>query len=285
LQDVAIVTDSSSGLPREILERLGIHMVPIHVTFGSQTYLDGVTMSTEEFYQRLDAGELPMTSQPSPGDFLALYRSLREKARSIISVHVSAKASGTCQSARLAAEGAPGTDITVIDSGSTSMGLGFMAMAGAEAALQGATRDRVLAVMEGIRSRLSVYATLPTLDYLRRSGRLSLGRALIASALSIKPVLTMREGLLEAIERPRSMNRAMDRMISLTSESVGNSPVRASVIYTRTRHRAEHFAEAVKRALNCLHEPYVLEMGPSLATHGGPGIMGLVTLKTLGGTP
>ncbi len=279
MKDVVVVTDSSSGLPPDMARDLGISIIPIPVNFDCETYLDGVTITHEEFYQRLERGELPRTSQPSPGDLLCLYKNLLEKARSIVSVHVSALASGTCQAARLAAESIPKADITVVDSQVTSMGLGFLALEGAQTALAGGNRDAVVSRMKGLRSRLSLYATLPTVEYLMRSGRLSRGKALLASALSIKPMLCMKDGLLVAFERPRSMGKALERMIYLTALSVGDAPVRASVIYTRTRERAEEFAERVRDNFNCLHDPYVLEMGPSLGSHGGPGILGLVTLR------
>lgn len=279
MRDVVVVTDTSSSIDAATADSLGISLVPINIQFGSQTFRDGVDIDLDEFYRRLDGGELATTSQPSPGDFLSVYKRLAGTTRAIISVHVTGKASGTIQSARLAQESLPEVDIQIVDSGQTSMGLGFMAMEAARATLAGMRKDEILRIIEDARSRVNVFAALPTLKYLARSGRIGAGQALLASALSIKPILTMRDGLLEAVERVRTYPRALTRMADMAVEAASNGPVKVAVLHTRARQEAVVMLDRLRDRLNLSGEPMVMDMGVALASHGGPGMIGVATLR------
>ncbi len=279
MREVAVVTDTSSSIPRALAQSMGISLVPISIQFGNQTYRDGVDIDLDEFYRRQELGEIASTSQPSPGDFLETYQQVARWARTIISIHVTGKASGTVQSANLARASLPDVDIRVVDSGFTSMGLGFMAMDAARAALAGAGRDQIMELIDDMRGRISVFAALPTLRYLARSGRVGRGQALLASALSIKPILTMKDGVLEAVDRVRTYPRALRRMAALASDAAGDGQVSLAVLYTRTRDQAGRFALEIRDHFNLESEPQVVDMGVALATHGGPGMIGVATFK------
>jgi DegV family protein with EDD domain len=275
---IRIVTDSTASLPRKLVESLGIVEVPISIQFGRDTYREGVDIDPETFYRRLEL-ELPTTSQPPPADFIHAYRGLVERVRTIISIHVTGKASGTVQSAHLARQTFPDSDIEVVDSGFTSMALGFMVLEAARAALAGASKDEVMRVITDARERISPYIAIPTLSFLRRSGRVGAGAAVVGSMLSIKPILTMRDGLVEAIERVRTYPRALARVAELTEEAARGRRVRLAVIYSRAQEEARRFCQDLQRRLHVVDEPIVTEMGAALAVHGGPGMIGAVTYR------
>ena len=273
---VAIVTDSSSSLPLELAREYGIHVVPINVQFGAETFKDGVELSHDEFYLRLEAGGVAKTSQPSPGDFIDVYSRLAGEVDHIISIHVTAKASGTVQSATLAASVIGGTSIDVVDSETTSMALGFIAILAAEAARLGRSAEEVLRVIEAAKKRVYAFAALPTLAYLQRSGKVGVGQALIAAVLSVKPILTMKDGLLQVIDRVRTYPKALARMVELCEQAVGSKPVRLAIVYGKTREEGLRLAESIRHRFRLKHEPIVTEIGPALASHGGPGILGII---------
>lgn len=279
MREVAVVTDTSSSLTDHTAEQMGITLVPINIQFGRQTFRDGADMTHEEFYHRLIRGEMPKTSQPSPGEFLKVYQRLAEGFRSIVSIHVTGRASGTVQSAHLARQSLPEADISVVDSGLTSMGLGFMALEAARAAMSGATAAEILDLIEDIRPRLDVFAALPTLKYLLRSGRVGKGQGLLAEVLSIRPVLTMQSGLLEAAARVRTYPRALGRMTEMAVARARGEPVRLAVLYTQTLEEAQRFRMSIEGRFNLDGDLPMVEMGPALASHGGPGMMGLAMFR------
>jgi len=285
MERIGIVTDSSCSLPPEIVKQYEIVVVPVSIQIGDRSFSDGVDLSPNEFYARIESGSMVTTSQPSPGEFLKVYRALSERVNTIISIHVTGRASGTVQAAHLARQAVPSVDIEVVDSGFTTMALGFMAMESARAALLGWTKEEILRLIEDLKSRIHVFAALPTLTYLRRSGRVGAGQALIASVLSVKPILSMANGVLEVVDRVRTYPRALTRMIELAERAVGDHPVRLSVLYTKTREQALGFAGELERRLRCVGETIVTEMGTALAVHGGPGMLGVAVMKVQRDTP
>ncbi len=271
---VKVITDSSAGLPQELARKFNISVVPISIQFGSETFRDGVDLDTRTFYAKLRGDVLPKTSQPSPGEFARVYKEALREFSSIVSVHVTAKASGTVQSARLASDMFPEADITVVDSGLTSMGLGFLALAGARVAKLGRKRSEVLRAIEEARERIAVYVALPSLEFLRKSGKVGAGQALLASLLSINPILTMKDGLLQVAERARTFPRALGRILELVEGRVGRRPVRLAVLHADALTQAKEYCARVVRALNCV-EAHVVEIGPALAVHAGAGLLGM----------
>ncbi len=271
---VAIVTDSTSSLTQAMGQELGIRVVPISVTFGTQTYHDGIDLDADLFYRLLrDSRTLPTTSQPTPADFVQTYSSLSEQAEAIVSIHLSHQMSATLDSALSAREELPHVPIYVIDSRSVSMGLGLMVIAAARAAAAGQDATQVVQLVEGLVPKMNIIFTVETLEYLHKGGRIGGAAALLGLALSIKPILYMRDGRIEPLEKPRSRRRATERMLSLIAERVGPSEsVHAAVFHCAAPDAAQNLAEQLVARYGC-QELLTIEAGPIIGTHAGPGTL------------
>lgn len=277
-----IVTDSVSDLPPELVERFGIVVVPAVIRFGDETYLDGVEITHQELYRRMvEEDVVPKSSQPSPGQFLEAYKELAVQGASILSIHVTAKTSGVWQSASLARSMLPEADIEVIDSASISMGTGFIILEAAKAIEAGRSKGEILALIEEIKSRMNIYATVGTLKYLRLSGRVGHMQDLFASLLDIKPVITLREGVVIAVDKVRTRKRALDRVLELTKRAVGTEdPVNIAVMHTRVPQEALRFKRRVEESFNC-QELMLAEAGIALGVNGGPGVLGIIAYRAI----
>ncbi|MFZ5924370.1 MAG: DegV family protein, partial [Bacillota bacterium] len=229
--DIAIVTDSGASLPQELIEEYDVTIVPLGIQFGSDTYRDGIDITREEFYERLNGPDVPCTSQPAPAEFISIYRKLLERAKTIISIHITSTGSGTYQVANLAKASFPDADIEVVDSLSASMGTGFMVLAAAEAVRGGKTKEEILRILTELRSRISAYAVINSVRHLLKSGRIHKGQALIASLLSIKPLVSVKEGVVEVVDRVRTYQAALERLVELTRDAARDSRVRVSVVH------------------------------------------------------
>ncbi len=272
---VAIVTDSASSLPEELRVENGITTVPIWVQIGDESLKDGVDLTNDELYERLDGPLMPSTSAPPPSEFIEVYRTLAKKMKDIISVHIMSQGSATCEVASLAAESVPEANVTVYDSGSVSMGVGFLALEAARCALRGLKKEEILVKLDYIKSRLYAFAAIPTLKYLRRSGRVSRGKAALASLLSIKPVLEIKDGVISVVDQVRTFPRALDRILELAHNVAGRKPAVVAVMHANAPDAAREFAAQVRKRLN-VKDMVVGEAGPVLACHGGPGLIGIV---------
>ncbi len=278
MKKVGVVTDSASGLPGRVQDEYRIAVVPIPIQVGDESYKEGESLSPEEFYRRLDGSVMPKTSSPSPGDFIKVYRKLSEIADDIISIHVTAKGSGTCQSARVAADAvASQARVHVYDSNTVSMGVGFLAIEAARAALEGLSLGQIAERLDSLKKRIKAFVVIPTLKYLQKSGRLSQGQAIFGSILSIKPVIEVKDGLLKVVDKARSYPRALGRAAELASNAVSNIPARVAVMHANSYEEALKFAESLKRRIN-IEQLMIGEVGASLALHGGPGMIGVVVL-------
>ncbi|HHY45430.1 MAG TPA: DegV family protein [Firmicutes bacterium] len=272
---VSIVSDSASSIPKELRRQYGISLVPIWVQIGSESLKEGVDLTVDEFYKRLDGPHMPSTSAPPPSDFVEVYRQLAKKVKDIISIHIASTASATFSVASLAAKSVPEANITVYDSGSVSMGVGFLVLEAARCALRGLKKDEILARLDSLKSRIFAFAAIPTLKYLRRSGRVSRGRAALASLLSIKPILEIKDGVIGVVDQVRTFPRALARVLDLAKGVAGKRPAVVAVIHANAPDAANEFADRVKKHLN-VRELIVEEAGPTLAVHGGPGLIGIV---------
>lgn len=277
---VRIVVDSTSSMPDGLLEGLGVTVVPVAVQIGDRTYNDGVDLSREEFYATLAAGARPLTSQPAPGTFYDAYRRLvdQDPGAAIISIHVTGKHSGTVQSAKLAAEMFPERDIEVVDSQYTTAALGLITLAAVRAARLGRSKREILQAIEEARQRVVVYMCVPTLEYLKRSGRVSFAQAALADILAIKPILTMREGVLEVAEKVRTYRRALERAIAMVEEKVGQAKVQMAIVHANAPEAAQAFRQQAEARLNAV-STFVADIGSALAAHGGPGMLGIACLR------
>jgi len=276
---IAVVTDTDSSLPAAIAAQYGIQQVPINIHFDQDTFQTGVDIDDAAVFARIDRdGKLPTTSAPTPGQFAAVWQAAFDAgAESVLCFCVSAAVSGTYNVALTAPELLPDRDITVVDSRTLSMGQGFMALAAAEAIQQGASKDEAMAAAESLRERTHVYAALTTLKYLAMSGRVGYLAAGMANLLNIKPILTVRDGKLDMLEKVRTRRKAWERVIELFEESLQGRPVeRMAFIHVNAREQVRQFEAQLRAHLTCPAEVITADFTPGLSIHAGTGIVGAV---------
>jgi len=275
---VRVVTDSTADLPPKVVQELGITVIPMPVLFGEEVYRDGVDLSSEEFFERLTTSPvLPRTSQPSVGVFLETYRKLAAEGDEIVSIHITARGSGTCESALQASKSLGGSSrIEIVDSESASMGVGFQVMAAARAARAGASLEEVIAAARSVCRRVHTVALLETLEYLRRGGRIGRAQAFLGGVLNLKPLITIRDGVVHPVARVRTRARALDQMFRYCM-SVGDLE-QVAILHGTTPEDAEMLAHRVRERLPDV-PIYVGRLGPALGVHGGPGIIGMVIVE------
>ena len=273
MKRIAIVTDSAASVPPELAREVELEIVPVGIQIDNQFHREGLDITPEEFYAKLEGRENITTSLPSPGDFLDVYNRLVGKAKEIISIHVTSRQSGTVQGAELLKEHIP-IPITVVDSESASMGQGFAALAAARAALRGKGREEILEIIERVKQKTTVFVAVPTLKYLARSGKVSRVQAMVASLLTIKPILGVRDGLVQTVDKKRTYDQALRRMIVLVEERFPTEKLAVAVLHSNALEKAEEFKQNVETHLRCT-QVFIAEMGASLAVHGGQGMLGI----------
>ena len=269
---VRIVTDSTSDIPKSIIDELNITVVPLTISFGAQSYRDGLDLGADDFYARLQQErDLPTTSQPPPALFQHAYEHLITQG-DVVSVHLSHKFSGTVESARRVAHEVAPDRIVVVDSGSASMGLGLCAIAAARAAKAGADRAACAAAAEEVAGRLQIAVAFETLEYLRRGGRIGRATAFVGGLFKLKPILTVKDGEAFPVTRVRSRAKAIEELFGLITkhQPVGD----VVVLHTTTPDDA---AALASRAREAAPQATVYEgrFGPVLGVHGGPGMLGV----------
>ncbi len=282
-QRVGIVTDSTCDLPQSLFEELGIGMVPVRVFFGSENYLDRVTITPAEFYARFAVTrENPKTSQPPPADFTQVYRYVSTHAGTIVSVHLSAAFSGTYQAAVVGARGIEKTRFAHVDSRNVSVGLGLIVRAAAEAAAAGKSADDVVRIAQDAAQRTRSFVAVPTLEHLVRGGRVSPLKGLLARLLGLLPVLTISaEGKVYAGAKARGFEGARKKMMALLFEAAeraeGGSTLRFGVAHCDAAELAESLARKVRERFP-ESDVMIVECGPALGAHGGPGAVAVAVL-------
>jgi DegV family protein with EDD domain len=269
---VSIVTDSTCDIPRELVEELKIDVVPLTVSFGAEQFRDGIDLTADDFYDRLASSRvLPATSQPPPALFRYVYEHLASRG-DVVSVHLSHKFSGTVGTARSSAQEVAPERISVVDSGSASMGLGLCVLAAARRARDGGTRVECVAAAEETSRRIDVAVAFETLDYLRRGGRIGRAQAFLGGLLRLQPVLTVRDGEAHPLSRVRSRAKALDELYALATRFERVRDI--VVLHTTTPDEAHalnarvHEARPGARLLSG-------RFGPVLGVHGGPGMIGV----------
>ena len=279
---VAVVTDSTADIPSSLVEQHGITTVPAFVRFGNEEFRDGVDIGTEDFYSRLarDKDVFPTTSQPSPGDFKAVYDGLLEEHDEIISIQISSALSGTYASAVAgAAQADPsGERIKNVDSRTASMGTGFIALAAKKALDDGGSAADALAVANDMTSRVQFGGTPDTLEYLQRGGRLKGARALMANILHVRPVLAVVDGEVEVIARPRSHRKAMAKLISVVVED--HAPLKNLAVMqtdSSAQGEAEELLEELKGEVAPGGMAIAATIGPAIGAHLGTGTIGIAS--------
>lgn len=281
---IKIVTDSTCDLPKSYVDRYDIKVVPIVIHFGEEVYLDGVTIDPGTFYRMIEEREaLPKTSQPSPGDFATAYRGVVAAADGscdqIISIHVTGKLSGTCRSAQMAAEMVKDEiPVEVFDSLGGSAGLGYMCIEAARMAEAGTSVKEIITRLEHIRNEVNVFLTLADLRFAQMSGRVGKLQGTLASLLNVKPIIYLEDGVLDVLERVRTRRRAVERMLELTAERIGDSPINLGVMHAEIPEEAQALLAQAEAMFNC-QESYVSDLALGLAVQFGPGTLGIITYR------
>ncbi|UCG83137.1 MAG: DegV family protein [Dehalococcoidia bacterium] len=271
---VKVVTDSTCDIPPELAEELGITIVPIYVMFGQETYRDGVDMDTDEFFDRLVHNNVhPTTSVPSPKDFADVYSKLADETDEIISIHLTAKESGTYNSAVLAKDLVEKKcSIEIVDSQSISMSLGMLVIAAARAAKAGKNLEQVTEMVQRNVARMHLMILVDTLKYVIRGGRLNRASGLVGTVLRVRPLLTMKEGDLSPVGVARTKAKAVQRLYNFASSF--SKVKELAVAYTTDHDEANSLLDRLKAAFPDA-TGYLSRVGPSLGTHAGPGAMGV----------
>ena len=274
---VRVVTDSACDLPEELVQKLGIEIVPLTIRFGSEELVDRVELSTDQFWERLAATQaLPETAAPSAGAFEARFRELADAgADGILCVSLSSRLSATMQAAQVAAKAVADTcRVEVIDSLTVSLGLGRLALAAAERAADGADLDTIVREVTDARDRTRLFGSLGTLEFLKRGGRIGNARALLGTVLSIKPVIEVRNGVVEEAGRVRTRSKAL----RLLAEKVREQPVKAVAVLHGQATDVDDLLDLIDPVVP-RDEVVVGVVGPVIGTHAGPGVIA-VTFQT-----
>ena len=273
---IALVTDSTTNIPKELSKGYEIHVVPSVIIWGGEQLRDGVDIQPIEFYKRLATSkETPTTSQPTPAAFKEKFEELGTKGfKDIVCSFVSAKFSGTIASALQAKDMVSGLNITIIDGRSASMGTGWPLLEGAKAAKAGKSAAEVAKIIEDARDKAGVLLVVDTLEFLHRGGRIGGAARFLGTALNLKPILEVVDGALEATERVRTKRKALDRLVELLTERVGGrTPLHLSVLHANAAEDAKALlAEATQRLKPA--ETTLTDVSPAVGTHTGPGTLG-----------
>ena len=280
MEKVAIVTDSTCCIPRELIERYNIHLVPLLIIHEGRSYRDRIDISPTEVYKIMRKRKnLPTTSAPSPEDFLSTYRELSQEAETILCITLTSLQSGVFDMASSAKEMAkdviPNTVIKVIDSRAVAGSLGFIVLEAARIASQGAELAKVTEVAQSMMSKVGSFFVLDTLYYLARTGRIARAAAWAGSILNMKPIVAHFPSVGETIPvaRPRSRTKAIERMLDIMTERIGDSRAHVMVEHADEFEEAEKFKATINSRFNCV-ELYVTEFTPSMGVAAGPGVLG-----------
>lgn len=284
MSKIAIVTDSTSYMPEELLKKYNISIAPQVLIWGDKTYNDGVDIKPQEFFEKLKTTKvMPTTSQASPATIHPIFQGLVDQGFEVIAIHVSSKLSGTVQSALQAKEmmGTAGEKVTVVDSLSTSMAMSFQVLAVARAIEAGASLKDAVAITEKARGHSGIYLVPETLEFLHRGGRIGGAQRFLGTLLNMKPVLELRDGRVEPVERVRTKSKAHDRMIELVAERVnGKSNIRVATLHANAAEDAKAVLAKAIQAFNPVENIFA-EVSPTVGTHAGPGTVGLAFMTDL----
>ncbi len=272
-----IVMDSAGEIPHEWQDEYDIQVIPVNIQFENKTYQQGIDISNDEFYRIADrSGVIPKTSQPTPQQFIDFYNRIAHVGDTILSLHVTSKLSGTFNSAVLAAQELK-NKIKVIpfDSGSGSAALGYMCKEIRQLDRAGATIQAMMARLEKIRQNVNVVLTLDTLEYARRSGRVKALPAALAALIQIKPIVILKDGVLDMRERVRTRQRSLDRVLEIIQQRVDNRLVNVAVVHSQSIEAAKQLMQRVRETLR-VNELILSELSIGVAANLGPGTIGII---------
>lgn len=278
MSGIAIVTDSTAYIPQALVNQYHISVAPQVLIWGENTYLDGVDIQPQEFYARLKtANVMPTTAQVPVIAMQEIFRSLLDGGSHVLGIFVSEKLSGTMQSAIQARQALHGAEdrITIVDSNSIAMAMGFQVLTAARAAESGATVAECKALVERSRDHVGVYFAVETLEFLHRGGRIGGAQRFIGSALKLNPILALKDARIEPEDRVRTKRRALDRVLELVTAQVkGKSNIRLATLHANAEVEAQDLLERATRDLEAI-EGILSSLSPVVGAHAGPGTVGL----------
>ena len=276
---ISIITDTDSSLPKEMAAKYNILQVPISIHFDEDFSRTDHTINNIELFKKIDEiGKLPTTAAPTPGIFVEYFKKVfkEEKPDTLIYFAISSEMSATIKSAQIAADDLKDYDIRVVDSNTLSMAQGFMVLAAAEAAKNGASVDEVIAAAEKIRDKTVLYGALATLKYLSMSGRVSHVAAGMAGMLDIKPILSVQNGKLDMLEKVRTRKKSWMRMVELVKMDIGSRQIKqVCIIHVSAKDEAQQFEGMLREGLKCPKDMPIVDINPGLSVHTGAGLVGI----------
>lgn len=282
MSKVAFVTDSTCNMPADLLQKHQIKMVPVYVIFGEQSYKDYIELPPAGFYARLAANkaagkEMPKTSQPTPEDFRAVYEALGSAGYTdVLSVQLTSKSSGTYQSAVLASSMVSNIKVHPVDTLTTSMAMGFMLLEAIEIIGKGGSIDEAIAKIEQMKAHSSLIFTVTDVEHLVASGRTEGAEKATDAAIAVKPIVAVTDGVPKAVGTERTQNAALQKVIDLTKEKMGGAKMtRMAIVNGNIADRATKWSREAASALGYNGQPLVVDFGPALAVHFGPGLLGV----------
>jgi DegV family protein with EDD domain len=272
-----IVMDSAGDIPDEWLQDYDVVVIPVNIQFENKTYLQGVDLSNDDFYRLADStGVIPKTSQPTPQQFVELYKKIAQASDTILSLHVTSKLSGTFNSAVLAAQELKDKlKVIPFDSGSGSAAMGFMCKEVRQLERAGATLQTIVNRLDEIRKNVSIVLTLDTLEYARKSGRVKRLQAALATLINIKPIVILKDGALDMKERVRTRQRAISRVVEIIHERMDDQLVNVAVVHAQSLDAAKQLIQKVNETLH-VNELILSELSIGVAANLGPGTIGVI---------
>jgi len=274
---IKILTDSTVDLPPELVEEHRIAIIPLHVSLDGRTYRDdGVDLGRREFFEKLKAAKsMPTTSQPSVGDFQRVFGELLADGDEVVCITISSEISGTYQSARGALELMPDAPVHLVDSRHVSIGLGPIVLHAARMAEAGHTAEEIIDSVRAMPDTCNLVFLVDTLEFLHRGGRIGTASTLMGTLLNIKPLLTVKDGIIQPLHKARSKKQAQSYTLSLLEEKTPRgTAIACAMTHAVNPDDARWFEEQIRERYDCKHL-YVGEMGPVVGTHVGPGVVGI----------
>ena len=276
-QKIAIVTDSSAYIPKEVMAGLNIHVIPLWMIWDDEKFRDGVDIDPESFYKRLSNSKtIPTSSQPSAGEFIEFFKKVAENNDAIVAVLVSSKLSGTIASALAAQKDLPEIPIEIVDTYNVSMGLGFPVLAAAKAVEAGETVEEIVSIAEGVSKEMSFLFAVDTLEFLRKGGRIGGAKALLGTALRIKPILHFEDGRIEPLMQIRTKKKALKGLLDIAESRLdGRKMAEVAVIDIDADKEGGQVAKMVEKRFG-MSKVIRAGVSPVVGTHAGPGAVGLI---------
>ncbi len=277
MQEIAIITDTDSSIPFALAASYNLYQIPMTINFGEESYEAVYAINDADTFRRIDKeGKLPTTAAPSPGRYINAFKNAFDAGvEKIVCLCVSKEVSATYNAAVTARESFPEREILVIDTRTLSMAQGYIALAAAEAASQGASINEITAIIDDLQTRIHLFAALSTLKYLAMGGRVSNFAASMGNMLNVKPILTIRDGKLDLLERVRTQKKAWERVIELAAIQTGDKQIeKMCVLHVNSPEMAQQFTGEIRTRMQCPLDIPLVEVTPGLSVHSGAGMVG-----------